>query len=37
MATLEFAYQEILRHGPDDTHYRLLTDEFISLDSFDEH
>jgi fumarate hydratase class I len=34
MATPEFAYQETLALGPDDTQYRLLTDEFVSVESF---
>jgi len=34
MATPDFAYQETLALGPDDTQYRLLTDEFVSVESF---
>jgi fumarate hydratase class I len=35
MATPEFTYQDVLPLGPDDTQYRLLTDEFVSVESFD--
>ena len=35
MATPEFKYQEILEIGSDETEYRLLTDEFVSVTSFE--
>ena len=35
MATPPFHYQKLFELGEDDTEYRLLTDEFVSVDTFD--
>ncbi len=35
MATPEFHFQKLFELEEDDTEYRLLTDEFVSVDSFD--
>lgn len=37
MATPDFHYQPILPLGEDDTEYRLLTDEYVSVEKFGEH
>ena len=37
MSKLEFKHQDLFELGPDDTEYRLLTKEHVSVKSFDGH